>query len=145
MRHGMAMRFLASLVAALFVLATIQPLYGDPCPHHQPALAALAQAIGTAHHGGFAAGHHAALPGSSHGSHGSPANGDSGASHSCHCMGACCGAAPVAIAQQPEQWVPAAVAERIRLAASAPVIRAPRASAPHTLPDSTAPPSALLA
>jgi hypothetical protein len=140
------MRVLASLVAAMFAFVTIEPLYGAPCPHHQPALVALAQGPGAVHFTSHEmAGHHEMTAAAPHGTHGSPASGHSDISHECHCLGACCGVTPVAIAEQPEQWVPATVARRISLVSSAPAARLPHTSAPHTLPDCTAPPSALLA
>jgi hypothetical protein len=137
------MRVLASLVAAMFAFVTIEPLYAAPCPHHQPALVALAQGLGATHSTSHEmAGHQEMSAAAPHGSH---ASGHSDISHECHCLGVCCGVTPVAIAEQPEQWVPARVARRISLVSSAPAARLPRTSSPHTLPDCTAPPSALLA
>ena len=154
------MRVLASLVAAMFAFVTIEPLYAAPCPHHQPALVALAQGLGTAHTTTDAkthapsdamshtmAGHHemAASTHGTHSTHGSPTSHHSDTSHECNCLGACCGATPVAVAEQPAHWVPMMVARRISLVSSAPDVRVPRTLVPHTLPDCTAPPSALLA
>ena len=137
MQRSMATRIFASLVAVWFGFVTIQPLYSAPCPHHQPALAALAQGLGSS----------AAAPHSmaEHGTHGLAGHEDRSGGHGCHCIGACCGAAPVAVAQQLTEWVPTTLAEQIGVSTTAPLARAPRESPPHSLPFATAPPPSLLA
>lgn len=136
------MRVFASFVAVWFGFVTIQPLYGDPCPHHEPALAALAQGLGNGMRGSDAvAGHE--MSGSA--THGMPDDHGSGHSHSCHCMGVCCGAAPVAIAEQSPKWAPAAIATQVSISNRVAVTVEPTQPAPHSLPFATAPPRSLLA
>lgn len=79
----------------------------------------------------------AGMPGMPSGHHG---NG----SHPCHCMGVCCGAAPVAIIPQATQWLPAPDTTRMPLTilAAATLARLPQPA--HSLPFATAPPSAPL-
>ncbi|MEO9250350.1 MAG: hypothetical protein ABI322_04985 [Gemmatimonadaceae bacterium] len=135
MHRSTAARIFTSLVAVWFAFVTIQPPYGDPCPHHQPALAALAQALGA---DGIAPHSMAA-----HRTHGS--SGHHSGSHSCNCLGVCCGAAPVAIAQPAVEWVPPALAMQESVGNTAPVARIIQTFAPHFLPFATAPPPTLLA
>lgn len=137
MQRSIVTRVFASLVAVWFAFVTIQPLYGDPCPHHQPALAALAQGLGPR-----AGGSHAMAE---HGTHGSAGHDDSSGSHRCHCVGVCCGVAPVAVAQATANWVPAPRAEEISVSRCRPAARITQTSAPHTLPFANAPPPTLLA
>lgn len=132
----MVTRIFTSMVAVWFAFVTIQPVYGDPCPHHQSALAALAQGLGATGTNSHAM--------AAHGTHGSPGH-DGSDGHGCHCLGVCCGAAPVAIAQQPVEWVPSTRATQTGVAKTAPVARGAQNSAPHTLPFATAPPPTLLA
>lgn len=139
------MHMFASLMAVCFGFVTIQPLYGDPCPHHQPALAALAQGLGTGPGASHAMGAHDGMAGGGeHGTHGAAGHGSSGDSHHCNCFGACCGVAPVALAQLPAAWVAVALARRVSVSSSAATARAPQPSPRHTLPFATAPPPALL-
>ncbi|HEY8312319.1 MAG TPA: hypothetical protein VIG47_17255, partial [Gemmatimonadaceae bacterium] len=63
----------------------------------------------------------------------------------CHCLGACCGAAPVAIAQPSVEWVPTSVSVYVGVNALADFTRAPNGLPPHTLPFPTAPPASPLA
>lgn len=139
----MAMRIFASMVAVWFGFITIQPLYGDPCPHHQPALAELAAGLG-AHSG---AGHLMPAHGTDagHMMAGTAGHEDHGVDHSCHCVGDCCSAAPVAMLPPATAWIPATIARRVSLQASAPVAQLPHTTAPHTLPFATAPPRVPLA
>jgi hypothetical protein len=152
MRRSLTMRIFASFVAAWFGFVTIQPLYGAPCPHHEPELAALSQGLGHGMRGSNAmAGHDMA------GDAAPTMPGDHGAGHShshshsrnrncnCNCMGVCCGAAPVAIAQQSPQWAPAAIATQISISHRVAVTVEPTRPAPHSLPFATAPPRSLLA
>ena len=146
MQRSIAMRLLASFAAVWFAFVTIQPLYGDPCPHHQPALAALAQGLATGSGNSHTMGAQGDMAaGMDHGTHGAAGHDGPHGSHQCHCLGACCGVAPVAFAQPRIEWVPIAVATRIRLSSSTRRVTVPRAPQPHTLPFSTAPPPALLA
>lgn len=141
----MAKRLFASLVAVWFGFVTIQPLYASPCPHHEPALAALAQGFGVSGGSPVRPSH------GTHGTHGSLVHDGGGGSddgnhgsHGCHCVGACCGAAPVAVASPTDQSVPSMLAEQIAVPKSPPIVRAPETAAPHTHPFATAPPIAVL-
>ena len=150
MRRSMAMRIFASMVAVWFGFITIQPLYGDPCQHHQPALAALAEGLGTHSRVGHIMAEHENISGnvSASGVHemsGAASHEDHDHNHQCHCVGDCCSATPVAMVQPATEWVPAAIARRIAVDAIAPIAIAPQTAAPHTLPFATAPPRALLA
>ena len=130
----MATRVFASIVAVWFGFLTIQPLYADPCPHHQPALAELAQGLSIhrdASHARSASGTHA-MPGMP----GHHAPGD----QPCECMGAMCGTAPIALAQPVVAALPEVISARIETPAMLPVSLAPKAAPPHTLPFATAPP-----
>ena len=141
------MRFLAALVAVCFGFVTNQPLYDAPCPHHTPALAMLAEGLVSAH-----AQHQAheeydahAMPGhASHLAHGSKGH-DHGVNDVCHCLGACCVATPVALAQPTVQLVPGSVAVYVGATPLTDFARAPDGPTPYTLPLSTAPPVSLLA
>ena len=134
----MATRVFASIVAVWFGFLTIQRLYAAPCPHHQPALAELAQGMAM---------HPAAGKSSGSGSYAMPGmpgqNGHD--SHGCECLGAMCGTAPIAIAQPVDSPLPETIAARIEVPAIASISPAPKAASPHTLPFATAPPPALLA
>lgn len=139
MRRSMATRIFASILAAWFGFVTIQPLYAAPCPHHQPALAELAQ--GMSMHP--AAGATKATSGP-HAMHNMP--GHSGHdSQPCECLGAMCGTAPIAIAQAATVILPETVVARMEMAAISSSSAGPNAAPPHTLPFATAPPPALLA
>lgn len=138
MRRSLATRVFASIVAVWFGFLTIQPLYAAPCPHHQPALAELAQGMSI---------HPAAGKSSSSGSYAMPGMPEQHGhgSHGCECLGAMCGTAPIAIAQSgAEQLAEIAIAS-IDMPAIASTSPAPKVAPPHTLPFATAPPPALLA
>jgi hypothetical protein len=149
MRRNLAMRVCAAFVAAWFGFITIQPLYADPCPHHQPALAAIAHAASaqsgsatrqesqTSMLGGMAMGDGQAMQGSS--------GNDTPASHACHCIGVWCGTAAVAMAQSPVAWALIPVAQHRAAPPTAPAVRSAHNDAPHSRPFSTAPPFAELA
>ncbi len=152
MRRSLATRVFAATVAAWFGFLTIQPLYVAPCPHHQLALAELAQGLSIA----AGAGHSMVSAGSeshemadmsagdAHSMHNMPGHNGPG-SHQCRCLGAMCGSAPVGLAQSVARVLPAAITARMEVAAMPPVAHAPNAAPPHTLPFATAPPALLLA
>lgn len=145
MRRSMAMRVFAAMVAAWFGFLTIQPLYADPCPHHQPVLAELAHGLGADAGIGQSMASHGGMPmDGANGMHNMPGH-DGTATHPCHCLGDCCGTTPVAVASSASRWVPAAIAARIELAALPAVFKVSASAPPHTLPFATAPPTALLA
>lgn len=138
MGRGLVTRLLAAFVAVVFGFVTIQPVFADPCPQHQPALAAIAVAAGTtASHGGHdmsTAAHH----GGQHAHH-------SAASHGCQCLGACCMASPVALSS-PTIPLPAAIVRDARIARTVAVaVLEWTTTAAHSLPYPTAPPDVLLA
>ena len=151
MRHSLATRVLASIVAVWFGFLTIQPLYADPCPHHQPALAELAQGMAIHTDAGQAmaaaavnhdvSGKPAA---NAHAMHGMPGH-DGPGNQPCECLGAMCGTAPIAIAQTVVGSLPEIVTAEIATPAMPPISHTPKASPPHTLPFATAPPPAQLA
>ena len=135
------MRIFASLVAVWFGFVTIQPLYAAPCPQHQPALAELAGGPAAAHASAALPGHE--MSGGAMGDMPGMPSGHGG-SHRCHCMGVCCGAAPVAVMPQATQWLPAAPAAQTSVATRVAVTLARLPQADHSLPFATAPPAALL-
>lgn len=151
----MVTRIFAATVAVWFGFLTIQPLYADPCPHHQPALAELAQGLGGIADVGRSMATRAAdshdMSGmgdmSRSGAQGMPntPGPDRSGGHACHCLGDCCGSAPVAIAQSSTRWVPDAKTGHADLAAMPGVASVAKAVPPHSLPFATAPPTTLLA
>lgn len=136
----MAMRVFTSLMAVWFGFITIQPLYGAPCPHHQPALAELAHGLGQ-----YSAASQGKMAASGHHMHHSPGDSGSGSEDPCRCLGACTDSAPVALTQAAVELIPAILAECTSVPAVAANQSASQPAAPHTLPFATAPPRLLLA
>ncbi len=140
----MVTRILAATLAVCLAFVTIEPVYVAPCEHHAPALALIAAAQhmhGHAGHAGHAgrADHAEQMQG--HGDH-DPSHSNGGG---CGCLGACCTATSVAVAEPPVTvFVPAEQAIRVPLPVHATAIAAPELRE-HLLPLATAPPTAQLA
>ncbi len=145
MRRSLGTRILTALTAVVFGFVSIQPLYADPCPHHEPAVAELTAGMSLASpmaepamatHGTEGAHNGHATHGGHAGRH------DSGG---CNCLGACCGTAAVALAKLPAGVVAAIVTLRAVPTPRSAIAPSGTPRPPHTLPFATAPPASLLA
>jgi hypothetical protein len=138
--RGPLIRSLAGSLAACVVIVGLAPAFGEPCPFHDPAFAALAASSGhtvssspstpemRSH---SAAAHRQSNPHHGLGSHRN--------AHGCSCIGCGCCATSFTLGEQPLAFAPASVSAGSLTPFAAPQVPE-LLKADHTLPFSTAPP-----